>query len=81
MQAADVTAETMPATEAIQRLKEAASPEIDQLTALTRQPTLSDLIRIGSTVTDKKTNGWGDGNNTACALSAAEIGRQYLSER
>lgn len=71
----------MRADEAIRKLKEVSPPELDQLNAMTRPTTLSDLIRVGSTVTDKETNGWGDGINNACALSAAEIGRQYLAER
>lgn len=69
------------ATEAIEKLREISTPELDQLNSLVRPTTLSDLIRIGSTVTDKATGAWGDGVNDACALSAAEIGRQYLAER
>lgn len=69
------------ATEAIEKLKKVSTQELDQLNSLVRPTTLSDLIRIGSTVTDKATGSWGDGANTACALSAAEIGRQYLAER
>jgi hypothetical protein len=73
---------SMQATEAVEKLKAIDSdPTLDELKAITRRPTLSDLIRVGSKVTKKATGGWGDGINTACALSAAEIGRQYLQER
>lgn len=35
--------------------------------------TLADAIREGSSVTDKKENGWLGANGEACALSAALI--------
>ena len=42
--------------------------ELEVLTSYT----LADAIREGSSVTDQKTGGWGDGKN-ACALTAAYI--------
>ena len=39
---------------------------------VTTKYTLADAIREGATVTSQA-NGWGDGKETACALSAAGI--------
>lgn len=57
--------------ETVEETRKAISEE--QLEALTRAPRLSDLIRVGCTVT-AQTSGWGNGQDTACALSAAYIG-------
>lgn len=57
--------------ETVEETRKAISDE--QLESLTRNPTLADLIRVGSAVT-VQTSGWGNGQDTACALSAAYIG-------
>lgn len=72
----------MQATEAIEKLQalSGTDEELDQLEAIARPLRLTDLITVGSKVTEH-TTGWGDGVNTACALSAAEIGYQYLMDK
>lgn len=50
-------------------------------TAALEQPAvykLSDLIRLGSMQTEQAVGTWGDGETTACALTAAYVGAKAL---
>lgn len=55
----------------VEEVKKAISDE--EMEAITRVATFSDVLRVGSRVTTQNVGSWGAGNN-ACALSAARLG-------
>jgi hypothetical protein len=58
-------------------ITEAVSETAVEVPAVAQEPatfTLSDLIRLGSAQTEQAVGSWGDGEHTACALTAAYVG-------